>query len=61
MKAGNSVNALDLEKASLVDKTDFLRIGQAVGIELLHYSPFIHEWISGSGAKPAKDSEKGSR
>ncbi len=48
IKGGGSRIALDLDEVSLVDVdvVRFLGICQVEGVELLHCSPYIREWIA---------------
>jgi hypothetical protein len=47
-RSGEKKPALDLEEVGLVDLkvVHFLSDCQNQGLELLHCSPYIHEWIS---------------
>jgi anti-anti-sigma regulatory factor len=48
IKGNGQTLVLDLEEVSLVDVdvVRFLGMCQSEGAELLHCSPYIHEWIS---------------
>jgi len=60
IKNGGPTVKLDLDDVSLVDVevVRFLGICQAQGVELVHCSPYIRDWI-GSEQEGAKQSERG--